>query len=75
MAGSINFGSTDTTVWVTNSLVDENSIIILTKGSQETDAGTSDRKLWVVTNTLGFFDINVVFSYGNKTNIFFLVIN
>jgi hypothetical protein len=47
MAGSINFRSTATSVRVTNSLVDENSVIILTKGSKGSSAGGNIRKLWV----------------------------
>jgi hypothetical protein len=47
MAGSINFRSTATSVRVTNSLVDENSVIILTKGLKGSSAGGNIRKLWV----------------------------
>ena len=75
IAGSVNFGSSDTTVRVTNLFVDENSVIILTKGSQGTSGGTPERKLWVVPSNSGYFDINVDFSYGNETKMFFLVIN
>ena len=75
IAGSVNFGSSDTSVRVTNSFVDENSVIILTKGSQGTSGGTPERKLWAVPNSSGYFDINVDFSYGNETKMFFLVIN
>ena len=75
IAGSVNFGSSDTSVRVTNSFVDENSVIILTKGSQGTSGGTPERKLWAVPNNLGYFDIFVDFSYGNETKMFFLVIN
>ena len=75
IAGSVNFGSSDTSVRVTNSFVDENSVILLTKGSQGTSGGTQERKLWVVPNSSGYFDINVDFSYGNETKMFFLVIN
>ena len=75
IAGSVNFGSSDTSIRVTNSFVDGNSIIILTKGSQGTSGGTPERKLWAVPNNSGYFDINVDFSYGNETKMFFLVIN
>ena len=75
IAGSVNFGSSDTTVRVTNLFVDANSVIILTKGSQGTSGGTPERKLWVVPSNSGYFDINVDFSYGNETKMFFLVIN
>ena len=75
MAGSVNFGSSDTSVRVTNSYVDENSVILLTKGSQGTSGGTPERKLWAVPNSSGYFDINVDFNYGNETKMFFLVIN
>ena len=73
MAGSVNFGSSDTSVRVTNSYVDENSVILLTKGSQGTSGGTPERKLWAVPNSSGYFDINVDFNYGNETKMFFLV--
>ena len=75
IAGSVNFGSSDTSIRVTNSFVDGNSVIILTKGSQGTSGGTPERKLWAVPNNSGYFDINVDFSYGNETKMFFLVIN
>ena len=75
IAGSINFGSSDTSIRVTNSFVDENSVIILTKGSQGTSGGTQERKIWAVPNSSGYFDINVDFSFGNETKMYFLVIN
>ena len=55
IAGSVNFGSSDTSVRVINSFVDENSVIILTKGSQGTSGGTQERKLWVVPSSCGLF--------------------
>ena len=75
IAGSVNFGSSDTSIRVTNSFVDENSVIILTKGSQGTSGGTQERKIWAVPNSSGYFDINVDFSFGNETKMYFLVIN
>jgi hypothetical protein len=75
IAGSVNFGSSDTSIRVTNSFVDENSVIILTKGSQGTSSGTQERKIWAVPNSSGYFDINVDFNFGNETKMYFLVIN
>ena len=72
-AGSVNFGSSDTTLTVTNNLVDANSVIILTKGTA-INGGTAIRNMHVVPAS-GEFTIHLDFSYARETKVYFLVIN
>ena len=73
IAGSVNFGSSDTSVRVTNSFVDENSVIMLTKGTA-INGGTAIRNMHVVPAS-GEFTIHLDFSYARETKVYFLVIN
>ncbi|MDB9976293.1 hypothetical protein OAD59_00430 [Flavobacteriaceae bacterium] len=69
-AGSVNFSSSDTTLTVTNNLVDANSVVILTRGT----AVSANRNISVVPSS-GQFIITLDASFGVETKIFFLVIN
>ena len=73
IAGSVNFGSSDTTLTVTNNLVDANSVIMLTKGTA-INGGTAIRNMHVVPES-GEFTIHLDFSYARETKVYFLVIN
>jgi cytoskeletal protein CcmA (bactofilin family) len=73
IAGSVNFGSSDTTLTVTNNLVDVNSVIMLTKGTA-INGGTAIRNMHVVPAS-GEFTIHLDFSYARETKVYFLVIN
>ncbi|MDB0022715.1 hypothetical protein N9E14_02565, partial [Flavobacteriaceae bacterium] len=73
IAGSVNFGSSDTTLTVTNNLVDANSVIMLTKGTA-INGGTAIRNMHVVPAS-GEFTIHLDFSYARETKVYFLVIN
>ena len=70
IAGSVNFGSSDTTLTVTNNLVDANSVVILTRGT----AVSANRNMSVVPSS-GQFIITLDASFGVETKVFFLVIN
>ncbi|MDB4601854.1 hypothetical protein OAH70_05130, partial [Flavobacteriaceae bacterium] len=69
-AGSVNFGSSDTTLTVTNNLADDNSVIMLTRGT----AISANRNMSVVPSS-GQFIITLDASFGIETKIFFLIIN
>ena len=69
-AGSVNFGSSDTTLTVTNNLADDNSVIMLTRGT----AVSANRNMSVVPSS-GQFIITLDASFGIETKIFFLIIN
>jgi hypothetical protein len=69
-AGSVNFSSSDTTLTVTNNLVDANSVVILTRGT----AVSANRNISVVPSS-GQFIITLDASFGVETKVFFLVIN
>jgi hypothetical protein len=73
IAGSVNFGSSDTALTVTNNLVDANSVIMLTKGTA-INGGTAIRNMHVVP-AIGEFTIHLDFSYARETKVYFLVIN
>ena len=73
IAGSVNFGFSDTTLTVTNNLVDANSVIMLTKGTA-INGGTAIRNMHVVPAS-GEFTIHLDFSYARETKVYFLVIN
>ena len=73
IAGSVNFGSSDTTLTVTNNLVDANSVIMLTKGTA-INGGTAIRNMHVVPES-GEFTIHLDFSYARETKVYFLVKN
>ena len=70
IAGSVNFGSSDTTLTVTNNLVDANSVVILTRGT----AVSANRNMSVVPSS-GQFIITLDASFGVETKVFFLVVN
>ena len=70
MAGSVNFSSSDTTLTVTNNLVDANSVVILTRGT----AVSANRNISVAPSS-GQFIITLDASFGVETKVFFLVIN
>ena len=60
----------NTTLKVTNNLVDANSVVILTRGT----AVSANRNISVVPSS-GQFVITLDASFGVETKVFFLVIN